>query len=261
MPLIVPIQAVLAATLTVGALLAGGQPIDVGLLVGILVLAVRFAEPLTAVAGIAAGFRMAGVGVHRVQAFLAEPALAEPSTPARWGASGDLARVAAAARVDEIVDRLPQGWATPVGAAGRTLSRGGRQRVAIARALLRDRPVVLLDEVASAPDATNERLVGEAVTALARDRAVLVVAHRLQTVLAADRIVVLDEGRIADVGTHTELRERTGAYRRFVESRHAAADWSLVGNVQRTPPSSVGFNGFDPLGCVCVDGSGSAAVA
>ncbi|MCM2388254.1 ATP-binding cassette domain-containing protein [Streptomyces albipurpureus] len=148
---------------------------------------------------------------------------------ARPGASRDeLERVARLARVDEIIQRLPDGWETRVGEGGSTLSGGEEQRVSIARALLKDAPIVLLDEVTSSLDAQNERLVQQAITQLAEDRTVLVVAHRLQTVRGADHIIVLDEGRMTESGTHTALLEHNGTYRRFVELREQADSWTLT---------------------------------
>ena len=133
------------------------------------------------------------------------------------------------ARVDDIVARLPHGWDTRVGEAGSTLSGGERQRVAICRALLKDASVVLLDEATAALDAENEAAVQEALTALAADRTVIVIAHRLQTVTAADQILVLDGGRIAERGSHADLLAAGGRYRDFWQQRTSAAGWQLVG--------------------------------
>ena len=124
---------------------------------------------------------------------------------------------AEAAAATEFLDRLPQGFATFLGEKGVRLSGGQRQRVAIARAILRDPAVLLLDEATSALDAENERLVQLALERLMRGRTSLVIAHRLATVLKADRIVVLDAGRVVDQGRHEDLLPRGGLYARLAE--------------------------------------------
>lgn len=117
-----------------------------------------------------------------------------------------------AAHVSEFVDVLPLGLDSPAGPRGSGLSGGQRQRVAIARALLRDTPVLLLDEATSALDAQSEALVAEALSQAARGRTTLVIAHRLATIRDADCIVVMDQGRVVDSGTHEDLLGRSGLY-------------------------------------------------
>ncbi|MEU8107333.1 ABC transporter ATP-binding protein [Nonomuraea muscovyensis] len=124
---------------------------------------------------------------------------------------------ATAARLDEVIERLPGGWATNVGEGGALLSGGERQRVSIARALLKNAPVVLLDEVTSALDPVNEAAVHEGVERLMAGRTVVMVAHRMRTVRRADRVVFLDGGRIVEEGGHDELLRRGGRYADFWE--------------------------------------------
>ena len=112
----------------------------------------------------------------------------------------------------EFVERLPQGFDTPLGERGVTLSGGQRQRLSIARALLADRPILLLDEATSSLDAASERMVQQALEALERGRTTLAIAHRLATVQHADRIVVMDRGAIVSEGTHAELMREGGLY-------------------------------------------------
>jgi ATP-binding cassette subfamily B protein len=119
------------------------------------------------------------------------------------------------ARADEFVARLPEGWETPVGERGVTLSGGQRQRLAIARAILRQAPILLLDEATSALDAESETLVQQALDLSMQGRTTLVIAHRLATVLSADRILVMDGGRIVEEGTHASLVGRGGLYARL----------------------------------------------
>ncbi len=127
----------------------------------------------------------------------------------------DVVRAAELAQATEFINRLPQGMETPVGERGITLSGGQRQRIAIARAILREAPLLLLDEATSALDAESETLVQSALETLMRQRTTLVIAHRLATVLSCDRIVVMDQGRVVEEGTHASLVAANGLYARL----------------------------------------------
>jgi len=124
---------------------------------------------------------------------------------------------AQAAGAAEFLDRLPEGYATELGERGQRLSGGQRQRIAIARAILRDPAILLLDEATSALDAESERMVQQALDKLMHRRTTLVIAHRLATVLKADRIVVIDRGCVVASGTHTELMKQDGLYARLAK--------------------------------------------
>lgn len=141
----------------------------------------------------------------------------------RWDASDDaIWEAARAANAEDFLRDLPEGLDTYLGEGGTQLSGGQRQRVAIARALLRDAPILLLDEATSALDAESEQLVQQALDELMKQRTTLVIAHRLATVRAADRIVVLDGGEIVEQGTHAELSAAGGLYSRLASLQFAA---------------------------------------
>jgi ATP-binding cassette subfamily B protein/subfamily B ATP-binding cassette protein MsbA len=141
-----------------------------------------------------------------------------PDTPLR--------RALEAAHAAEFIDTLPEGLETQAGPRGSSLSGGQRQRVAIARAILRDTPILLLDEATSALDTRSEKLVQSALADLARDRTTLVIAHRLSTIRDADRILVLDGGRVAEEGRHDDLLARSGLYAQL---------WGMQGGARSLP--------------------------
>lgn len=139
----------------------------------------------------------------------------------RYGTPGatlsEVRRAAAAAQADDFIRRLPDGYNTRLGERGTSLSGGQRQRIAIARAILKNAPILLLDEATSALDAESEGAVQRALEGLMKDRTTIVIAHRLATVQKADRILVMENGRIAEAGTHAELVRRGGIYAHLAE--------------------------------------------
>ena len=134
-----------------------------------------------------------------------------------------IARAAELANATEFINRMPQGFDTPVGERGITLSGGQRQRIAIARAILRDAPLLLLDEATSSLDAESERFVQTALEHLTKDRTTIVIAHRLATVLSCDRILVMEQSRIVEQGTHASLAAAGGLYSRLAKLQFETA--------------------------------------
>ena len=141
----------------------------------------------------------------------------------------DIIAAAKAANAHDFISALPNGYDTELGEDGGTLSGGQRQRIAIARAILRDAPVLLLDEATSALDSESERAIQDAFEHLSKDRTTIVIAHRLATVLKADKIIVMDDGRIVDQGTHQELLAKNGLYTRLAELQLGANATQAVG--------------------------------
>ena len=147
----------------------------------------------------------------------------------KHGATDEEVRAAArAANCDEFVEKLPRGYETPIGENGAKLSGGERQRISIARALLKDAPIVLLDEATASLDVENETKVQGALSRLLAGKTVLVIAHRMRTVEAADKIVVLADGQVTEEGSPAELfAKENGMFRRMAQLQAASADWSL----------------------------------
>ena len=146
----------------------------------------------------------------------------------RGATDKEVIAAAKAARCDEFIQKLPQGYQTMIGENGSTLSGGERQRISIARALLKDAPVVLLDEATASLDVENESAVQEALSRLLQGKTVLVIAHRMRTLAGADHIIVLENGHVTQQGTPKDLIEQNGLYRRMVELQRETSQWKLV---------------------------------
>jgi subfamily B ATP-binding cassette protein MsbA len=156
------------------------------------------------------------IGIVSQEVVLFDDTIRNNIAYSRDGASEEeVMRAAYAAHAHEFIAKLPQGYQTVVGERGVKLSGGERQRLAIARAILKDPPILILDEATSALDSESERVVQLALSNLMKNRTTLVIAHRLSTIQKADRIVVMTRGRIVESGTHEQLLERNGTYRRL----------------------------------------------
>ena len=135
--------------------------------------------------------------------------------------------VAKKACCHDFISALPDGYNTVIGEGGATLSGGEKQRISIARCLLKDAPIVIFDEATANVDPENEDQLQRAMEALTREKTVLMIAHRLKTVRGADQILVVDQGRVVQKGTHDELIRQAGIYRDFVSERTESSRWTL----------------------------------
>lgn len=139
----------------------------------------------------------------------------------------DVVEAAKKACCHDFITALPNGYDTVIGEGGSTLSGGEKQRISIARAILKNAPVIILDEATASVDPENERAIQQAIGALVHGKTLIIIAHRLATIRHADQILVVDEGRIVQRGTHEELAGQGGLYQRFISIREAAEGWSL----------------------------------
>jgi ATP-binding cassette subfamily B protein len=128
----------------------------------------------------------------------------------------------------EFISKLPDGYDTVIGEGGATLSGGEKQRISIARAILKDSAIIILDEATSSVDPENEESLQNAIAELTKDKTTIMIAHRLKTVQNADQIVVLENGRIAELGTHEQLLKNSGIYSNFIALREKAGNWKLI---------------------------------
>ena len=136
--------------------------------------------------------------------------------------------VARAAGCDDFIRQLDQGYDTICGGGGGHLSGGEKQRISIARAILKNAPIIILDEATASIDPENEHLIQQAISELTRGKTIITIAHRLATIRNADQILVVEDGRIAESGTHDELVKQNGVYRRFTAIREQAELWRIA---------------------------------
>ncbi len=139
----------------------------------------------------------------------------------------EMIEAAKKARCHDFIMALPNGYDTVIGEGGGTLSGGEKQRISIARAILKNAPVIILDEATASIDPENERLIQHAISELTKGKTIITIAHRLATIHNADQILVVDDGRIAEAGTHEELIRKNGIYKRFTELREQAEGWHI----------------------------------
>lgn len=139
----------------------------------------------------------------------------------------EIIAAAKAARCHDFIMALPDGYNTVVGEGGSTLSGGEKQRISIARAMLKNAPIVILDEATASIDPENEHLIQQAIGNLTHGKTIIVIAHRLATIESADQILVIDEGKVVQRGTHQQLVSQNGLYKRFISIREQAEGWAI----------------------------------
>ncbi len=147
----------------------------------------------------------------------------------------EMIEAAKKARCHDFIMAMPDGYDTVIGEGGGTLSGGEKQRISIARAMLKDAPIIILDEATASIDPENEHLIQSAISELTKGKTIITIAHRLATIRNADQILVVEDGRIAECGTHDELIAADGLYRRFVKIREKAEGWRIGGESSAQP--------------------------
>ena len=131
------------------------------------------------------------------------------------------------ARCHDFIMKMPNGYDTIIGEGGNNLSGGEKQRISIARAILKDAPIIILDEATASIDSENEHIIQEAISQLTKGKTIITIAHRLATIEHADQILVVDNGKIVEKGTNSELIKKNGVYNRFIEIRRKTEGWTI----------------------------------
>ena len=162
--------------------------------------------------------------------FLFNKSIADNIRIGKKGATDEeIIAAAKKAQADEFIRELPDGYATLAGEAGSKLSGGQRQRIAFARAILKDAPIVILDEATAFIDPENEQKMNQAISEIVRDKTVIVIAHKMKSIMSANRIIVLKDGRIAASGCHAELIKTSPEYQNLWRISEETADWTVRG--------------------------------